>query len=58
MTEDRRKREAERRVRYAQREMVDGRLVAPGRVRHGTVEAYAEFGCRCRRCERAAAQAS
>lgn len=45
-------------MRYAQRELIDGKLVAPGAVPHGKVETYAEHGCRCPRCARAAEAAS
>jgi len=46
-------RERVRRVRYAQREMVDGRLVAPGDVAHGRGETFTDYGCRCHYCTRA-----
>lgn len=39
-----------RAARYAARVPVDGRLVAPGAVRHGAVSTYQNHGCRCLPC--------
>lgn len=38
-----------RRKRYAQRVLIDGRLVFPG-ANHGTNSAYHSWGCRCVPC--------
>lgn len=44
-----------RRERFALRELVDGRLVAPRPAElHGTVNTYNDWGCRCAPCTRAA----
>lgn len=37
--------------RYADRELIDGRLVAFGeKVTHGTRTAHGYYGCRCEQC--------
>lgn len=41
-----------RTVRYAQRELIDGRLVHP-RAPHGPKQSYSNYGCRCVGCSKA-----
>ena len=45
-------RRAERVARYAERELIDGRLVHP-RAPHGTFSGYSYWGCRCELCTEA-----
>lgn len=49
---------ARRQVRFALRVLVDGRMVAPLPAhRHGSVNTYGNWGCRCEACTHAHAKA-
>lgn len=50
----REKRAIHRKMRQAERVMVNGRLFAPNASVHGTLGTYGNWGCRCEACTKAA----